>query len=169
MLLYSSVVALIAWRIAAGSLRPEIVTPDSWILMGALAITTLAGSTILRVARLLHVPSSLTWWIAHVGVLAPLSAATLWIPPLLCAAVWRAANHPGSLSYSRGWWSAVFPIGMYSAATSAAASELVLPALSTASLVIFWIAFVAWCTVAFGLLRRAVRRAHCRISSTCRR
>ena len=160
-LLYPLVLTLIAWRTAAGSLRSEIVTPDSWILMGALAITTLAGSTILRVARLLHVPSSLTWWIAHVGALAPWSAATLWIPPLLYAAVWQANKHPGSLRNSRAWWSAVFPIGMYSAATSATATELDIPALYTVSLVFFWIAFVAWSAVAFGLLRHAPHRRNC--------
>jgi tellurite resistance protein TehA-like permease len=160
-LLYALVLSLIAWRPPVGSLRPKIVAPDSWILMGALAITALAGSNILRVARLLHVPGSLTWWIAHVGALTPWSAATLWIPPLLYAAVWRADEHPGSLRYSRVWWSAVFPIGMYSAATSAAATELDIPALHTVSLVVFWIAFVAWCAVAFGLLRHSLRHGTC--------
>lgn len=48
----------------------------------------------------------------------------------------------------------VFPLGMYSAATSATAAETGRPALRTVSLVFFWIAFAAWLLVVIAGLAR---------------
>jgi tellurite resistance protein TehA-like permease len=156
-LLYLAVCALIGWRALSAPLRPDQVTPDSWILMGALAIAALAGDHILAAARAISPSSalagpaqSLTWgtWIV----------ASTWIPLLLYAEVWRVDHLPGSLRYHGVWWAAVFPIGMYSAATSATATTLAIPALVTVSLVFFWIAFTLWSLVAVGLLHTAIAR-----------
>ena len=43
-------------------LVPDEVTPDSWILMGALAITALAGDHILAAVHTLNAPSGLVAW-----------------------------------------------------------------------------------------------------------
>src|SRR5579884_756193 len=102
-LLYLPMVYLIAWRALAAPFRPDEVTPDSWILMGALAIAALAGGDILRAARSERVPENLTWWAAHAATLAPWIVASLWIPPLLYAEVWRADQLAGSLRYAGVW------------------------------------------------------------------
>ena len=72
--------------------------------------------------------------------------ATLWIP-LLVVAGRRLDNHRAG-----AWWAAVFPLGMYSAATYAMAGETGWRTLTVVSLVFFWIAFAAWLIVAGGVL-----------------
>lgn len=165
MVLYLLVTLLIGWRALAAPLVPDEVTPDSWILMGALAITSLAGNHILAAVRTLNSPSGLLAWTRPVTLAAWL-LASLWIPVLLYAEVWRADQVPGSLRYQGAWWSAVFPLGMYSAASAATATELHIRSLRTVSLMFFWIAFTVWTCVAIGLLHSAVgRRAEVRAGS----
>jgi tellurite resistance protein TehA-like permease len=72
--------------------------------------------------------------------------ATLWIPLLVVAGRWLDTHRAGA------WWAAVFPLGMYSAATYAMAGETGWRTLTVVSLVFFWIAFAAWLIVAGGVL-----------------
>ncbi len=157
MVLCLAVTGLIIWRVVANPLRPDEVTPDSWILMGALAITALAGDHILTAARTLRAPTGLADWTGPVthGAWA---LASLWIPVLLYAQLWRADQVAGSLRYQSAWWAAVFPLGMYATTCAATATELHLRSLRTVSLVFFWIACTVWALVAAGGLRCALRR-----------
>jgi tellurite resistance protein TehA-like permease len=153
--LYLAVTWLIAWRAVVVPFRPDAVTPDSWILMGALAIATLAGAHLLQATDALASPG----WLSD--ALAPATlvlwvAASLWIPVLLYAEIWRVDQRAGSLRFAGVWWSAVFPLGMYSSATWATGAELSMPALATISLVLFWIAATVWALVAVGLTQFAV-------------
>jgi tellurite resistance protein TehA-like permease len=145
----------VGWRVLARPPVPEEVRPDSWIMMGALAITALAGDHILAAVRTLGAPVGLADWTRPVTFLAWV-LASLWIPVLLYAEMWRVDQVVGSLRYQGGWWAAVFPLGMYSAASAATAVELHLRSLSTISLVFFWIAVTVWTLVAAGLLRSAL-------------
>jgi tellurite resistance protein TehA-like permease len=157
MVFYLLATWLIAWRALAAPFVPDEVTPDSWILMGALAITTLAGDHILAAVHALNAPNGLVTWTRPV-TLAAWVLASLWIPVLLYGTVWRADHVPGSLRYQGVWWAAVFPLGMYSAASAATATQLHMRPLATISLVFFWIAFTVWTLVAVGLLHCAVGR-----------
>lgn len=157
LVLYVAVTWLIAWRAIVAPFRPGAVTPDSWILMGALAIATLAGAHLLQAVDALPALQ----WLA-VG-LAPATVAVwilagLWIPVLLYAEVWQVDQQSGALRFSGVWWSAVFPLGMYASATAATGIEVQLPALGTISLVMFWLAFTVWIMVTAGMLRAAVSR-----------
>lgn len=158
---YLGVTWLIMWRALVRPLAEE-VTPDSWILMGALAIATLTGDRILAagpasiglhwlstVAR----PQTLVLWIIASG----------WIPLLLTAQVWRVVRRPASLQDESShddwvWWTTVFPLGMYSSATFGLSRQLHIPALRTVSLSFFSIGLTAWLIVALGLLRNRCRR-----------
>jgi tellurite resistance protein TehA-like permease len=155
--LYLAVTGLIARRALANLLRPDEVTPDSWILMGALAITALAGDHILTAARTLPGPAGLLHWTGPV-TLGAWVLASLWIPVLLYAQLWRADQLAGSLRYQSAWWAAVFPLGMYSSASAATATDLRMHSLQTVSLVFFWIACTVWALVAAGGLRSALGR-----------
>lgn len=153
--IYGAVTWLVAWRSLAAPFRPEAVTPDSWILMGALAIATLAGDHLLfAVSRF----SSLSWMASWVRpmTLSVWILASLWIPVLLYAEVWRVDQRAGSLHFEGVWWSAVFPLGMYSTATAATAFQMQLHALRTISLVFFWVATTVWVLVAVGLTHYAL-------------
>jgi tellurite resistance protein TehA-like permease len=158
--IYVAVTWLVAWRSLAGPFGPDDVTPDSWILMGALAISALAGAHVLAASDAL---ASLAWLADAMrpATLVVWVAASLWIPALLYAEVWRVDRRAGSLHFQGVWWSAVFPLGMYAAATAATGTELHMHALRTISLVFFWVAATVWSLVAVGLVHYALagRRA----------
>ncbi|MDN5919294.1 MAG: tellurite resistance/C4-dicarboxylate transporter family protein [Pseudonocardia sp.] len=156
--IYIAVASVIVWRALAAPFTPAQVPPDSWILMGALAICALAGSGVLAAVRALGATEMLVQTVLSVTLVAWI-AASLWIPVLLYAQMWRTDHMAGTLHYQGAWWSAVFPIGMYSAASAATGSELRMPALATISLVLFWVAFTVWTLVGTGLLHTGVSRA----------
>ncbi|MGH3865449.1 MAG: tellurite resistance/C4-dicarboxylate transporter family protein [Pseudonocardiaceae bacterium] len=153
---YFVVTWLIMWRALVGPLAPEEVTPDSWILMGALAISTLAGDRILA-AR--PATTGLDWLItvARPQTLVLWIMASGWIPLLLSAQMWRVARRPASLQDEGVWWAVVFPLGMYSSATFGLGGQLHIPALRTVSLSFFWLGLTTWLIVALGLLHNQWR------------
>lgn len=146
---------LILWRAAAAP-DDDIWRPDCWILMGGLAIATLAGERAYRAALsvmsrdwLLHELRSttvVTWVIA-----------TLWVPVLAYMTVRNFR-----LRFSGAWWAMVFPLGMYSAATFAMLTETKWHPFRTVSLAFFWVALVAWSAVALAAAVELIRRAQTR-------
>ena len=116
-------------------------TPDLWVLMGALAITTLAGAEIVLAGR----P-----WMKD-GALAAWAAASAWLLPLVVAEL-RMRSRWG---YRASRWSFVFPLGMYSVASQTLAQADSVPPLHEVGRVAFFIALGAWTLVLVGLVRRA--------------
>lgn len=146
--IYAVMAWLILWRTAVERQDREGFAPDDWILMGALAIATLAGDTIHAVtADWLGGPVravTIVTWVAASG----------WIPPLIYFVLHRVNRRPAVLQLTGAWWALVFPLGMYSVATGAMSAELRMPALNTVALVFFWNALTAWVIVVVaGLLR----------------
>lgn len=135
---YLLITGLILWRAVRDPAAPERFEPDSWILMGGLAIATLAGDHLHHAV----IPGPFADGVRAVTI-ASWIGATLWIPPLVAVGMRRRSHGAGA------WWAAVFPLGMYSAATYAMALETGWRSLVAVSLVFFWIAFAAWVTVAF--------------------
>ena len=151
--IYCLMTCLILWRTVAERQDRDGFEPDTWILMGGLAIATLAGDTIHGLAP--------PWLAGPVRVVTIVTwvAATLWIPPLIYFGLHRISNRPEMLHFAGVWWAFVFPLGMYSSATYTMAAELGQRSLTTVSLVFFWDALAAWLVVVIaGLLlaRRAV-------------
>ncbi len=142
----------ILWRTVAErqdhARRGGAYEPDTWILMGGLAIATLAGDNIHSLAAAwlagpLLVVTVVTWVVA-----------TLWIPPLIYFGLHRIGQRPDMLHFAGVWWALVFPLGMYAAASYTMAAELGQRSLITVSLVFFWDALAAWLIVVVaGLLR----------------
>lgn len=156
--IYVAMGSLIVWRAVSAPFDPREVPPDSWILMGALAICALASSHVLAALRALGEPPLLVYpgRLLMIGVWV---AASLWVPVLLYAQMWRSDHMVGTLHYQGVWWSAVFPIGMYSATSWAVGTELGTTRLATVSLMFFWIAMTIWALVATGLLHVGLKRA----------
>lgn len=155
LVLYLVMTALILARAFAARLDPRGFEPDAWILMGGLAIATLAGDHLHRAGidgvRLVTIA---TW-----------AVATAWIPPLLVFG-WRHLRRPESRHFAGVWWAMVFPLGMYSAATFATAVETNWSVLEVVSLVFCWIALALWVVVTVAGLTRLVvnARSHGRSS-----
>lgn len=156
-LLYLVVATLIVSRARTSTRPTEIATPDGWILMGALAIATLAAATVHHATGVLPaladrrdlagVVDTVTWW-----------AATGWIPFLAVIHV-RVLTSPRRRrqGFVNPWWSAVFPAGMYATASAMVGSELPNRAISTVSDVALWVAYAAWIITAIAMGRTALR------------
>jgi tellurite resistance protein TehA-like permease len=139
---------LILWRAVAQWQDGDGFEPDSWILMGGLAIATLAGDDIHAVA-----PDWLAGPVLAVTIVTWVTA-TLWIPPLIGLGLHRISHRADLLRFAGVWWALVFPLGLYSAASYAMAVEIRQAAPITVSLVFFWDALAVWLIVVVaGLLR----------------
>jgi tellurite resistance protein TehA-like permease len=152
--IYGLMTWLILWRSVAQRQNPAreggAFEPDTWILMGGMAIATLAGDNIHSLA-----PPWLTGPVLVVTVVTWV-VATLWIPPLIYFGLHRISRRPEMLHFAGVWWAFVFPLGMYSAASYTMAAEIGQRSLVTVSLVFFWDALAAWLIVVVaGLLRLA--------------
>ena len=127
---------LIAGRIVHGAVREARFEPTLWIVMGALAITTLAAAELLLDRGTLGAAVALATW----------AAASAAIPVLvvidLGARRWR---------YEVARWSSVFPLGMYAVASRVLGGADGLAGLRTIGTVFFWIALGAWLLTAGGL------------------
>ena len=133
---------LIAGRIAHGALRERRFEPTLWIVMGALAITTLAAAELLLDHRTLGTDVALATWAAA-------SAAI----PFLVAAELRARRW----RYEVARWSSVFPLGMYGVASRVLGSAYASAAIRTVGTVSFGVALAAWLVTTAGLARRPFR------------
>ncbi|WP_235624162.1 tellurite resistance/C4-dicarboxylate transporter family protein [Mycolicibacterium goodii] len=135
---YVMITSLVAWRAFVEPAVRRNVPSDHWILMGGAAIATVAGE---------HIHSTLDPGpIAHavlVVTVVTLGVATVQLVPLAITG-WRQLND----------WPAVFPLGMYSAASFAVAVETGWHALVIVSQVFLGIAVAAWLLTAATRVRR---------------
>jgi tellurite resistance protein TehA-like permease len=141
--LYVVMTWLILWRAAAAP-ADDIWRPHSWILMGGLAIATLAGERLHHAALSITTPDWLLDAVRSVTVVTWV-VATLWILPLVYVTVRHLRP-----AFEGVWWAMVFPLGMYATATFAMRIETDWRPLEAVSLVFFWIGVAAWLLVAFG-------------------
>ncbi len=147
---YGAIVLLILARILLRATRPEEVTPDYWICMGALAITSLAGIHLLQVPH----PPALAAASFVVGLtLAAWVVGTAWIPWLVGMELWRLRHDASTRNYEVQRWSTIFPLGMYGAATFGLGADLRLPALEAIGHAVFWIGLGCWALVAVATAR----------------
>ena len=138
---YIIVIALICYRLLFFALEPEAFTSPYWINMGAVAISTLAGSTLVEHAGISPLLQSLRSFIMGFTLFA-WATATWWIPLLLLVGAWRYLVKRVRLAYTPEHWGMVFPLGMYTTCTAHLAS---MPELS-----FLWI--VPHCFICFALL-----------------
>ncbi len=149
-MLYIWMMSLIFYRYTFFRLAPGDLTPPYWINMGAMAISTLAGS--LRVMNAPDAPflRSLAPFIKGFTVFY-WATGTWWIPMLLVLGVWRYVYKRFPFAYDPLYWGAVFPLGMYAVATHEMTRALGFDFLTWVPIVFLYTALVAWIAAAAGL------------------
>lgn len=152
-LLYTCLIGLILYRYLFFRFAPADLTPSYWINMGAMAISTLAGTQL--IANAPHAPflQDLLPFLQGFTVLY-WATGTWWLPLLVVLTVWRYGWRRDTVRGNALDWSAVFPLGMYSAATYQMARVLPLPFLDALATVFFWLAVAAWAATSWGGVRK---------------
>jgi tellurite resistance protein TehA-like permease len=115
-MLYLFIIGLIFYRWTFFKMTPQQLTPPYWINMGALAITTLAGSRLMLVSEKYNLLIDILPFIKGFTLFF-WSTATWWIPLLILLGVWRHGIQKIPLQYDPQYWGMVFPFGMYTACT----------------------------------------------------
>ena len=148
---YGIFITLFTHRIFFLRLEPAEMGPLFWVVMGAAAISTNAGSTLISHRPALPFLQAMRPFVD--GTTLVLWAwSTWWIPLLLILGVWRHVVRRYPLRYEPGYWNLVFPLGMYTVATFRLSLAADYTALQTVSRVMLWVAFGAWLATAAGLV-----------------
>jgi tellurite resistance protein TehA-like permease len=148
--LYGIFIALFANRIFFHNVEPDDITPLLWVVMGAAAIATNAGSTLILTNQNLAFLQAMRPLVDGV-TLVMWAWATWWIPLLILFGIWKHGVRGVPLRYTPMLWSLVFPLGMYGVASLRLSLAAELPALKTISATMIWIALAAWLATALGL------------------
>jgi tellurite resistance protein TehA-like permease len=149
--LYGIFIALFAARIFYRPVAPDDLTPMLWVVMGAAAISTNAGSTLILTDSGVPFLTSMRPFIDGV-TLVIWAWATWWIPLLVIFGVWTHGVHRVPLRYTPLLWSMVFPLGMYSVATARLSLAADFAPLRTGARGMMWIALSVWIATALALV-----------------
>lgn len=152
-MLYIWIVSLIFYRYTFFTLDPRQLAPPYWINMGAMAISTLAGTVLTQNAPDSHLLLEIRPFLIGFTLLF-WATATWWIPLLVALGIWRHIFCRVEIHYDAVYWSAVFPLGMYTVCTHRLADVIDQPFLDIIPRYFVLISFVAWLVTFVGLLHR---------------
>jgi tellurite resistance protein TehA-like permease len=163
--LYGIFVTLFSYRIFFKPVDVKDMDPLFWVVMGAAAIASNAGSIMLANDPGLEFLTVMQPFVE--GATLILWAWATWLIPLFVGlGFWRHFVKHQPFEYSPKYWSLVFPLGMYSVATMRLSYVSDFTPIERFSAVMVWVAAFAWSLVMIGLLRHLVRGARAARAAT---
>jgi len=155
-MLYIWMMSLIFYRYLFFRFSPGDLAPPYWINMGAMAISTLAGSLLILNTPQAPFLASLLPFLKGFTVFY-WATGTWWIPMLLVLGIWRHGYERFPFRYDPLYWGAVFPLGMYAACTWQMDRAMEFDFLTTLPRLFLWIALTAWTITFTGMIRSLAR------------
>lgn len=154
-MLYIWMISLIFYRYTFFRFSPGDLSPPYWINMGAMAISTLAGTRLIGNAPDAPFLHSLQPFLKGFTVFY-WATGTWWIPMLLILGFWRHVYKRYPVQYDALYWGAVFPLAMYTLATHSLARVMHLDFLYIIPRVFVYVALGAWLVTFTGLAKRLI-------------
>ncbi|MCC7076962.1 MAG: tellurite resistance/C4-dicarboxylate transporter family protein [Acidimicrobiia bacterium] len=155
--IYIWVMAMILQRLFFGAVEPADLSPTYWVTMGAVAISTVAGSVLVLEAPRYPITADLLPFLKGLTTLL-WAVATYWIPWLVVMGVWRYVVRRYTFLLEPGYWAMVFPLGMYTVACLKFSDAIAYPPLADISAVFVWVALVAWILTFVDMIVTFVRK-----------
>ena len=151
-MMYIWMISLIFYRYTFFKFSPADFLPPYWINMGAMAISTLAGSLLIENAADAPFLETMAPFLKGFTIFF-WATGTWWIPILVILVVWRYLYKKFPLSYNPLYWGTVFPLGMYAVCTFEMVRAMSLDFLLPTARVFVYVALLAWATTFVGLVR----------------
>lgn len=154
-MLYIWMISTIFYRYTFFRFSPSDLMPPYWINMGAVAISTLAGTSLVDASGGSPLMASILPFVKGFTILY-WATATWWIPMLVVFGIWRHAVRRVPFTYDPLYWGLVFPLGMYCVATYRLVDTFDLHFLAWLARSFIVVAIIAWMFVFFGLMTRFI-------------
>ena len=151
-MLYVVVITLIIYRLCYSPVPPEALDPTFWVCAGAVAITTLAGSELVLRAEQSAFLQSVLPFLKGMTVMA-WGFAAWWVVLLCVLGLWRHGVRRYPFIYTPGYWSMVFPMGMFTACTIMCGRAMGMDSLMVVPRVFIAVAVASWLATFWGMGR----------------
>lgn len=151
-MLYAIVITLIVYRLCYTPLPPAELDPSFWVTAGAVAITTLAGSELILRAGESPFLQSVLPFLKGMTLMA-WGFAAWWVIMLFILGLWRHVRRRFPFVYTPGYWSMVFPMGMFTACTIMCSKALGAASLMAVPRAFIYVALASWLCTFWGMGR----------------